>query len=177
MPSKKNSKSTPKNSKKLTPTEKLKNTIEQLETSLNESSEKHLRLKAEFDNFRKRKDKEIVSLLNYEGESVIKQFLSVLDDLERLSEATSKNGDVNNEKLIDGIALIMNKIEKEFSKIDVKPFAKPGDVLDPELHDALMIRNEDGKNENEILEVFEKGYIYKDRVIRHAKVVVNQTPS
>ena len=50
-------------------------------------------------------------------------------------------------------------------------------MLDPELHDALMIRNEDGKNENEILEVFEKGYIYKDRVIRHAKVVVNQTPS
>ena len=108
---------------------------------------------------------------------MIKQFLSVLDDLGRLGEATSKNGDENNEKLIDGITLIMNKIEKEFSKIDVKPFGKPGDMLDPELHDALMIRNENGKNENEILEVFEKGYIYKDRVIRHAKVVVNQTPS
>ena len=104
MPSKKTSKPSPKKSKKLTPTEKLKNTIEQLEISLNESSEKHLRLKAEFDNFRKRKDKEIVTLLNYEGESVIKQFLSVLDDLGRLSEATSKNGDENNEKLIDGIA-------------------------------------------------------------------------
>ena len=71
----------------------------------------------------------------------------------------------------------MNKIEKEFQKRDVKPFTNVGDVLDPELHDALMIRKEDGKNENEILEVFEKGYLYKDRVIRHAKVVVNQTPS
>lgn len=177
MPSKKTPKTPIKKTKKLSPTEKLKNTIAELETSLHEGSEKHLRLKAEFDNFRKRKDKEIVSLLNYEGMSVIKQFLSVLDDLERLNSALSNNNDENTKKLVDGITLIMNKIEKEFSNRDVKTFANPGDTLDPELHDALMIRNEEGKNENEILEVFEKGYIYKDRVIRHAKVVVNQTPS
>ena len=73
--------------------------------------------------------------------------------------------------------LIMNKIEKEFKRLNVKAFAKPGDLLDPELHDALMIRDEAGKNENEILEVFENGYLYKDRVIKHAKVVVNQSPS
>ena len=85
MPSKKTSKSSPKKSKKLTPTEKLKNTIEQLEISLNESSEKHLRLKAEFDNFRKRKDKEIVSLLNYEGESVI-----MMDTIPIKDETTMK---------------------------------------------------------------------------------------
>ena len=161
----------------MSPTEKLKNTISELEISLNESSEKHLRLKAEFDNFRKRKDREIISLLNYEGEAVIKSFLSVFDDLERLKDASSNNNNEDSNKLTDGIVLIMNKIEKEFQKLDVKPFTNVGDVLDPELHDALMIRKEDGKNENEILEVFEKGYLYKDRVIRHAKVVVNQTPS
>ena len=177
MPSKKTPKSTQKKSKKLSPTEKLKNTISELEISLNESSEKHLRLKAEFDNFRKRKDREIISLLNYEGEAVVKSFLSVFDDLERLKDASSNNNNEDSSKLTDGIVLIMNKIEKEFHKLDVKPFTNVGDVLDPELHDALMIRKEDGKNENEILEVFEKGYLYKDRVIRHAKVVVNQTPS
>ena len=161
----------------MSPTEKLKNTISELEISLNETSEKHLRLKAEFDNFRKRKDREIISLLNYEGEAVVKSFLSVFDDLERLKDASSNNNNEDSNKLTDGIVLIMNKIEKEFQKLDVKPFTNVGDVLDPELHDALMIRKEDGKNENEILEVFEKGYLYKDRVIRHAKVVVNQTPS
>ena len=93
MPSKKTTKTPIKKTKKLSPTEKLKNTIVELETSLHEGSEKHLRLKAEFDNFRKRKDKEIVSLLNYEGMSVIKQFLSVLDDLERLNSALSNNND------------------------------------------------------------------------------------
>ena len=61
--------------------------------------------------------------------------------------------------------------------MEVKPFTKPGDTVDPELHDALMMRSEEGKAENEILEVYEMGYRYKDRVIRHAKVVVNQTPS
>lgn len=177
MPSKKTPKSAQKKPKKLSPTEKLKNTISELEISLNETSEKHLRLKAEFDNFRKRKDREIISLLNYEGEAVVKSFLSVFDDLERLKDASSNNNNEDSNKLTDGIVLIMNKIEKEFQKLDVKPFTNVGDVLDPELHDALMIRKEDGKNENEILEVFEKGYLYKDRVIRHAKVVVNQTPS
>ena len=80
-------------------------------------------------------------------------------------------------KISEGIDLIINKINKQFEELGVVQFTEVGDVVDPELHDALMMRNEDGKEENTILEVFEKGYRYKDRVIRHAKVVVNQTPS
>ena len=177
MPSKKQTKSTNKKINKLTPTEKLKNQINELKGSIDESNDKHIRLKAEFDNYRKRKDKEIISLMKYEGEAVIKQFLNVLDDLERLNEASEKNDKDNYEKLTEGISLIINNIEKQFSKLDVKTFTKLGDILNPELHDALMIRTEDDKHENEIIEIFEKGYLYKDRVIRHAKVVVNQTPS
>ena len=177
MPSKKQTKATNKKINKLTPTEKLKNQINELKSSIDESSDKHIRLKAEFDNYRKRKDKEIISLMKYEGEAVIKQFLNVLDDLERLNEASEKNDKDNYEKLTEGISLIINNLEKQFSKLDVKTFTKLGDILNPELHDALMIRTEDDKHENEIIEIFEKGYLYKDRVIRHAKVVVNQTPS
>ena len=177
MPSKKQTKATNKKINKLTPTEKLKNQINELKSSIDESNDKHIRLKAEFDNYRKRKDKEIISLMKYEGEAVIKQFLNVLDDLERLNEASEKNDKGNYKKLTEGISLIINNIEKQFSKLDVKTFTKLGDILNPELHDALMIRTEDDKHENEIIEIFEKGYLYKDRVIRHAKVVVNQTPS
>ena len=177
MPSKKQTKATNKKINKLTPTEKLKNQINELKSSIDESNDKHIRLKAEFDNYRKRKDKEIISLIKYEGEAVIKQFLNVLDDLERLNEASEKNDKDNYEKLTEGISLIINNLEKQFSKLDVKTFTKLGDILNPELHDALMIRTEDDKHENEIIEIFEKGYLYKDRVIRHAKVVVNQTPS
>ena len=177
MPSKKSTKSSSVKIKKLSPTNKLKNQIKILKNTIDENSEKHLRLKAEFDNYRKRKDKEIQHLLKYEGESVIKNFLSVLDDLERLNEASVNKDNDNIEKLIEGISLIINNVEKHFINLNVKTFTKIGDILDPELHDALMIRTKEGKNENEIIEVFEKGYLYKDRVIRHAKVVVNQTPS
>ena len=116
-------------------------------------------------------------MFKYDGESVIKQFLTVLDDLDRLAKAAEENGKSNIEKIKEGIDLIVNKITKRFSEREVVPFTAPGDLVDPELHDALMMRLEEGKKENEILEVFEKGYRYKDRVIRHAKVVVNQTPS
>ena len=177
MPSKKSTKTSSDKIKKLSPTNKLKNQIKILKNTIDENNEKHLRLKAEFDNYRKRKDKEIQHLLKYEGESVIKNFLSVLDDLERLNEASANKDNDNIEKLIEGISLIINNIEKHFINLNVKTFTKIGDILDPELHDALMIRTKEGKNENEIIEVFEKGYLYKDRVIRHAKVVVNQTPS
>ena len=100
--------------------------------------------------------------------------LSVLDDLERLSKASDENGENNSDKIKEGIELIKNKINKRFADMEVTSFSEPGEIADPELHDALMMRSEKGKKENEILEVFEKGYRYKDRVIRHAKVVVNQ---
>ena len=176
MPSKKPTKKSSNKNVKITPTEKLKIQVNDLKSLVSENEEKYLRLKAEFDNFRKRKDKETMSLLKYEGETVIKHFLSALDDLNRLNEAISNEGSTT-EKLSEGINLIINGIAKQLEKLDVKTFCNVGDVLDPDLHDALMIRHEKDKRENEIIEVFEKGYLYKDRVIRHAKVVVNQTPS
>ncbi|MEA1881275.1 MAG: nucleotide exchange factor GrpE [Candidatus Marinimicrobia bacterium] len=162
---------------KKSPTAKLKDKIKALESDLETKGDKHLRLKAEFDNYRRRKEKDTINMLKYDGESVIKQFLSVLDDLDRLAKAAEENGTANTEKIKEGIDLILNKIKKRFAELEVRPFTEEGDIADPELHDALMMRFEEGKNENEILEVFEKGYRYKDRVIRHAKVVVNQTPS
>ena len=91
------------------------------------------------------------------------------------SLSSSKNS--NDSKINEGIDLIINKINKQFKELGVVQFTEVGDIVDPELHDALMMRTEKGKEENTVLEVFEKGYRYKDRVIRHAKVVVNQTAS
>ena len=118
-----------------------------------------------------------LDLLKYDGENVIKEFLSILDDLDRLKDALSSSKNSNDSKINEGINLIINKINKEFKELGVVQFTEVGDIVDPELHDALMMRTEKGKEENTVLEVFEKGYRYKDRVIRHAKVVVNQTAS
>ena len=146
-----------------------------MKSEVDVQKDKYLRLKAEFDNYRRRKERDTVDLLKYDGESVIKRFITVLDDLDRLEKASADKGKMNKKKLHEGIELILNKINKQFDEIDIKSFTYPGEVLDPELHDALMTRSEDGKAENEILEVFEKGYRYKDRVIRHAKVVVSKS--
>ena len=91
--------------------------------------------------------------------------------------ASSNSNKTTIKSLNEGIFLISQKINKKFNELKIKQFGEVGDIVDHELHDALMMRSEKGKDENEILEVFEKGYRYKDRVIRHAKVVVNQTPS
>ena len=120
---------------------------------------------------------EIIDLLKYDGENVIKEFLSILDDLDRLKDALASSSNSSDSKINEGIDLIINKINKQFKELGVVQFTEIGDVVDPELHDALMMRTEEGKEENTVLEVFEKGYRYKDRVIRHAKVVVNQTAS
>ena len=179
MPSKlKGDKISPKKkTSKKSPTLKLKDQIKSLNGNLIEQKDKHLRLKAEFDNYRRRKEKDTINLLKYDGEDIIISFLSVLDNLDRLEKALVDNKKLNKEKIHEGIELILNNINKRFAELEVQPFGKSGDLVDHELHDALMMRSEKGKTENEILEVFEKGYRYKDRVIRHAKVVVNQTPS
>jgi molecular chaperone GrpE len=166
-----------KKTSKKSPALKLKDQIKSLNGNLIEQKDKHLRLKAEFDNYRRRKEKDTINLLKYDGEDIIKSFLSVLDNLDRLEKALADNKKLNKEKIHEGIELILNNINKRFTELEVQPFGKSGDLVDHELHDALMMRSEKGKTENEILEVFEKGYRYKDRVIRHAKVVVNQTPS
>ena len=100
--------------------------------------------------------------------------ISVVDDLERLYAAVENNDDLD-QSLKEGMALIQSKVEKIFLDLDVASFGEVGDLLDSKLHDALMVRQEEEKNDNEIIEVFEKGYKYRDRVIRHAKVVVNKT--
>ena len=147
--------------------------IEKLTKQLTDVEDKQLRLKAEFENFRKRKEKEIIDLIRYEGKDVIKSMISVVDDLERLYAAVKKNDELD-QSLKEGMALIQSKVEKIFSELNVTSFGEAGDSLDSELHDALMVRQEEDKKDNEIIEVFEKGYLYRERVIRHAKVVVNK---
>ncbi|MDB9722791.1 nucleotide exchange factor GrpE, partial [Candidatus Marinimicrobia bacterium] len=110
MPSKlKGDKISPKKkTSKRSPTLKLKDQIKFLNGNLIEQKDKHLRLKAEFDNYRRRKEKDTINLLKYDGEDIIKSFLSVLDNLDRLEKALADNKKLNKEKIHEGIELILN---------------------------------------------------------------------
>lgn len=151
-----------------------KKKIQELKIQISELEDKKLRLKAEFENFRKRRDKDMLRMLEYEGEEIFKDLLPIVDDLERVVGAVNSENKEDDIIINNGIKLIITKIDKYFEKWQVQSFGKPGDTLDIDLHDAMMVKTEKGKKDNEILEVFEKGYKYKEHVLRHAKVIVNK---
>ncbi len=141
-----------------------------LEEQLNVIQDKHIRLKAEFENFRRRKADEISRLLQFEGENAIRGFLPILDDLERMIHSS----DASEESLKNGVSMVESKIQKYFESLSIKPFGEKGDEMDPDIHDAMLIQTDKKMDDNSILEVFEKGYTYRDKMIRHAKVIVNK---
>ena len=152
--------------KKSSSTKKL--TKKDLELLISSQEDKHLRLKAEFDNYRKRKDSEISSLLKYEGKSFIVDFLSILDNISRGIESY-KEDDIKKALLV-----VKDDFIKKLDVKGVKPFGEVGDNFDPELHEALTTTNDPKTDDNLIVEIYESGYKYKDLIIRHAKVVVNK---
>ena len=144
-----------------------------LNDKIDKTEEKYLRLRAEYENYIKRNEKEISRILKYDGEHVLKTFLSILDDLDRVVESSKKHK--NNEILdfINGIVLIKDKLLKKLDQFEVATFDSEGVKFDPDLHDAMMTKESKDYDDGIIIEEFEKGYKYKDKVIRHSKVIVN----
>ena len=143
-------------------------TKKDLEILINELKDKELRLKAEFDNFRKRKQSEIASILKYEGKSFVLDFLSILDTINRGIESYKE------ENIKDALKLIQKDFLKKMDEKEITQFGEKGEIFDPELHEALTTTNDSKKKDNEIVEVYESGFQYKDLIIKHAKVVVNK---
>ena len=141
-----------------------------LKDQYDELQDRHIRLKAEFDNFRRRKAEEISRLLQYDGENVILGFLPILDDINRMIDSE----DASKESLMDGIALVQSKINKFFDSLNIEPYGEKGDKMDTDIHDAMLTQSDKKQEDDTILDVFEKGYTYRDKVIRHAKVIVNK---
>tara|TARA_Y100001970_G_C13982608_1_gene723961 strand:- start:333 stop:869 length:537 start_codon:yes stop_codon:yes gene_type:complete len=138
-----------------------------LEQESKSIKDKQVRLLAEFDNFRKRTILEKERLITYDGEKIITSLLSSFDDLERTISQEYKEA----ESIQEGIRIIIANIRKILTKNEINQFSSIGDKFNPDLHEALM--SESGKEDNIVLKEFESGYKYKDKVIRHAKVVVS----
>ena len=148
--------------------------VKKLELQLNELQDKQLRLKAEFENFRKRKQREISELFQYDGERVIKEILPLIDDLERMAKAAEDQNDKTEASLLEGVQMVESKIKKFLELHEIIPFGEEGESLDSELHDAMLTKTNEEMDDNIILDVFEKGYRYRGKVIRHARVIVNK---
>lgn len=132
-----------------------------LQKELTEANNKHLRLYAEFDNFRKRTAKEKAEILTNAGENVIKLILPTLDNFERAISVTND----------EGIKLVYNGLVKVLNSKGVKVMECIGTDFTPELHEAItQTPSEDMKGK--VVDVLEKGYLLNDKVIRYAKVIV-----
>ena len=151
-----------------------KTNVNSLQNEIDQLKDSHIRLKAEFENFRKRKNKEISSLLQYDGEGIIKQIIPIIDDIDRMVDSADKTNSDNEETFMEGINILRTKIDRFLENKNIEAFGKEGEALDPELHDAMLTQKDDEKEDNIVLSVFEKGYRYHDKVIRHAKVIVNK---
>lgn len=144
-----------------------------IEEELNNVHDRHLRLRAEFDNYKKRSEREFSRLLKYEGKEVIISFLGIADDVQRMLDSADVDGSTNVESLLEGVTLIRDKLLRKLKSLQVEPFDSEGIKFDPEIHDAMMTENSEEHEDGIIIQEFEKGYRYKDKVIRHAKVIVN----
>ena len=149
----------------------LKQALEKKENEINELLDRIQRLAAEYDNYRKRTSREKERLYSDSVCDVVSKILPVFDNLERAIAA-----DVETEEgksLREGINMIFRQMSDILEKIGVKPIEAVGKPFDPELHNAVMHVEDDSYGDSEIIEEFQKGYIYKDEtVIRHSMVKV-----
>ena len=127
------------------------------------------RLKAEFDNYRKRVARDQQSLAARAHERLVKELLPVLDDLERALEAAAEHQEA---KLEDGVRIVHRELQEALSKEGLEEIETNGH-FDPHVHEALLSQPSD-QDEGAILEVLQKGYRLGDRVLRPARVVVSQ---
>lgn len=125
---------------------------------------------AEFDNFRKRSEKEKATMFDMGARSVAEKLLPVVDNFERAMLATPSEGE--GKAFADGIAMIYNQMTKTLEDLGVKPIDCVGKEFDPNLHNAVMHIEDESLGENVVAEELLKGYMYKDSVLRHSMVKV-----
>jgi len=146
--------------------------IAELEKQVKEWQDKLLRKAAEFENYKRRTENDQFNLINYAAESFIIKLLPIVDDFERSMDHID---DIENNKSVkDGIKLVYEKLQKLLIEQGVKKIQTKGEPFNVDYHDALMQRKDNSVPPHTVLEEVESGYIYRDKVIRHAKVIVSE---
>ena len=145
--------------------------LDDLKRQLDEQNDRYLRLMAEFDNFKKRVSRDYERLVESANKKLISELIEVRENFDRAVKTGESANDAKS--LFDGMKLIFTKFDEVLSKNGLEPFGAPGDMFDPQMHDALMKSPHSDIAEDHIVDVFEKGYYLKKRVIRHAKVIVS----
>ncbi len=145
---------------------KLSGELEGKSKAYDELNDKYLRMMAEYDNFRKRSQRERDGIYASAYEEALKEFLPMSDNLQRsLAYAGTEN-------FAKGIEMIVNQFSDTLKKLGIEEYGKRGDPFDPNIHNAVMRTDDDSLGENTIAEVLQKGYRKGDKILRFAMVKV-----
>ncbi len=160
---------------KTEPADPIKEMEAKLETAEQEAKENYdrfLRVSAEFENYKKRSAREISEFRKFANESLIKEMLSVVDNLERALDSSLSNKQADT-GLVEGVDMTLKEILNIFEKFSVKPVESLGKPFDPAFHQAVMQKETDSHPGNTVTNEMQKGYMMHDRLIRPAMVVVS----
>lgn len=131
-----------------------------------DAEDKYLRLAAEYENFRKRSKAEREGIYAEAAADAVKELLPIFDNLERATQYTAP------EKVSEGVELILKGLPDVFAKMKITVYGAAGEQFDPNIHNAVMHIEDDSFGENEIVDVFQQGYMLGDKVVRYAMVRV-----
>lgn len=151
-----------------------------LQEELEAAEDKLLRVAAEFENFKKRMEREQSKLMKYAGENILRELLATLDNLDRAidqGKADADDASAKLESMLEGLDLTQKGLVGTLEKFGVEPLDAVGHEFNPDEQDALTMENSDEVPANHVLREFAKGYRFKDRVLRHAQVVVSSGPA
>lgn len=133
-----------------------------------------LRSQAELLNYKKRKDEETSRILKYAETEILEGFLPILDNFERAISMDDNNFGDETSKFLEGFRMVYNQTRSLLEKFEVKEIECIGKEFDPAVAQAVVVEKDETKESGVVLEVFQKGYMYKDRVLRLAMVKVNE---
>jgi molecular chaperone GrpE len=150
--------------------------LAEAQATIDDLRDKMLRAAAENENFKKRVERERLASMKYAGETIFKEMLPVVDNLERaMDQGIIEDADAeqNLAGLLEGIQLTLKSLVSTLEKFEVKPIDSVGKPFDPKHQEALTMGESDTIPANHVITEFEKGYYYKDRLLRAAKVIVS----
>ena len=150
--------------------------LEALRAELKELQDRHLRLAADFDNFRRRSLRDREEAHHYGHQNLVKELLSSVDNLERAIDHARKGGDGSTEGLLEGVELVLRELHAVLSKHGVTPIEAHGQLFDPSLHEAMAQVPDASVPANTVVQVFQPGYQLRGRLLRPARVLVAKPP-
>ncbi len=149
------------------------NEKEQLTTDLQELNDKYLRLYAEFENYKKRINKDKEELLKYGNEGLLYELLPIIDNLEMALKHSNIKA---SECLVQGVEVTLKELLRTLEKFGLTPIEAMGKTFDPSVHHAMTLVEREDIEEKIVVEEFRKGYIFKDKVLRPSLVAVSKKP-